>query len=137
VAPVIADPGTLTLNSVSTCHVDVYVNNAQVKDAAPSSGINWVKLKYKVYDISGTTNYTGYTFSSPLTLCSGGPSGGGWDACYSGPDPTPGFAVKIDPGSNLGPGDFLIKIYLLAEDGIGKTAANQYSDITMPDMCDD
>lgn len=137
VAPVIADPGTLSTDVISDCHVNIYVNNARVTDAAPSSGINWVKLKFKVYDASGSTPYSNYTFSSPLQLCSGGRSGDAWDACYSGPDPSPGFPVRINPGSNLGSGNFLLKIYLIAEDGVGKTDTHQYTDITMPDMCDD
>jgi hypothetical protein len=137
VAPVIASPGTVIDDWVSDCHVNVYIDSARITDAAPSSGINWVKLKYKVYDSSGSTNYTDYTYSSPLMICSGGPTGGGWDACYAGPDPLPGFSIKIEAGSNLGSGDFLIKYYMYVEDGIGKTALHDYPSISMPDFCDD
>jgi hypothetical protein len=72
-----------------------------------------------------------------LTLCSGGPVSGGWDACYGGPDPSPGFHIEIAAGSSLGPGNFKIRIYLLAQDNAGNSDYREYSYVTMPDICDD
>ncbi len=143
VDPVIADPGSLAINPVSPCEVQVYVTGAQVTDAAPSSGINWVKLKYKVYDPFGTI-YAGYIFSNPLTKCSGGFTPlGGWDACYDGPDPNPpAFKIKIYNGFSAlpnmtDPAGFTIKLYLLVEDNKGRQDSHQYSDLSMPESCDD
>jgi hypothetical protein len=142
--PAIADPGTLDMVSVSACEVQVYVMDAQVTDAAPSSGINWVKMKYKVYDAATESKiYAGYIYSNPLTMCSSGSTGGGWDACYSGPDPKPpAFTIKIFNGfsSQLNLTDsagFTIKLWLLTEDNNGNQDSHQYSDLNMPHTCDD
>lgn len=142
--PVIAAPGSLAVNSISPCEVQVYVTDAQVTDAAPSSGIKWVKMKYKVFDAATeNTLYAGYIYSNPLTMCSGGPTGGGWDACYSGPDPNPpALTIKIFNGfsskSNLtDPAGFAIKLWLITEDNMGNQDSHQYSDLNMPHTCDD
>lgn len=142
-SPVVAAPGTISPapGPLSSCNMTVSVSNATITDAAPSSGIKSVKLKYKVYDNAESQVYAGYIFSPPLSLCSGGPTaGGGWDACYSGPPG--GFNISIYPGfSSLGdyngPGPFKVKLYLLAEDNAGKQASHFYGDYTMPMMCDD
>lgn len=139
-SPVVAAPGTISPapGPSSSCNMTVSVSNATITDAAPSSGIKSVKLKYKVYDNAEKQVYAGYIFSPPLSLCSGGPTaGGGWDACYSG-----GINISIYPGfSSLGdyngPGPFKVKLYLLAEDNAGKQASHFYGDYTMPMMCDD
>jgi hypothetical protein len=142
--PVIADPGTLDVVSVSACEVQVYVMDAQVTDADPSSGIKWVKMKYKVFDAATeSTIYAGYIYSNPLTMCSGGSTGGGWDACYAGPDPKPpAFTIKIFNGFSsqpdlTDPAGFMIKLWLLTEDNMGLQDSHQYSSLNMPATCDD
>lgn len=145
VNPVIADPGSPAINTVSPCEVQVYLTSARVTDAAPSSGIKWVKFKYKVWDAATESIlFAGYIMSNPLTKCSGGPTGGGgWDACYSGPDPNPpAFTIKIYNGFSsqpdfTDPAGFVIKLWLLTEDNVGRQASYQYSDLNMPATCDD
>jgi hypothetical protein len=68
VSPVIADPGTITPTpgTLSSCNFRASVSNVNVTDAAPSSGIKWAKLKYKVYDNAETTVYAGYIFRVAL-----------------------------------------------------------------------
>lgn len=136
--PVIADPGAITPTpgSFASCSLTLSVANANITDAAPSSGIKTVKLKYKVYD--GDDNYYAGYFFSPLSLCSGGPTaGGGWDACYTG-----GITISVSPGlagptnySGLNP--FKLQVWLIAEDHAGKQATHHYGDYLMPPTCDD
>ena len=143
VSPVIADPGTITPTPgpLSTCSRRITVSNANITDAAPSSGVKWVKLKYKVYDDAETTIYAGYIFSSPLSICSGGPTpGGGWDACYTGP--SPGLDIAIYPGFSTkpdyqGPNPFKVKVWLITEDNAAKQASHFYGDYSIPHTCDD
>lgn len=143
VSPVVADPGTITPTPgpLGTCSRKIYVSNVDITDAAPSSGINWVKLKYKVYDYAETNIYAGYIYSSHFTLCSGGPTaGGGWDACYDGP--TGGFEIKIYPGFSplldyTGSNPFKVKLWLLTEDNAGNSGSHFYGYYEMPNTCDD
>jgi hypothetical protein len=142
-SPVIADPGIINppIGTLGSCSQDVFVSNARITDASPSSGINWVKLKYKVYDDTFSIVYAGYIFSNKLNLCSGGPTGtGGWDACYDGPSPP--FRIRIYPGFSAlppysGPGPFKINVWLLAQDNAGYQASFDYGYYTMPESCDD
>jgi hypothetical protein len=142
-SPVVADPGVITPTPgpLGTCSRKIYVSDVDITDAAPSSGINWVKLKYKVYDYAETNIYAGYIYSSPFTLCSGGPTaGGGWDACYDGP--AEGFDIKIYPGFSplpdyTGSNPFKVKLWLLTEDNAGKSGSHFYGYYEMPNSCDD
>ena len=142
-SPVVADPGVITPTPgpLGTCSRKIYVSDVNITDAAPSSGINWVKLKYKVYDYAETNIYAGYIYSSPFTLCSGGPTaGGGWDACYDGP--TEGFEIKIYPGFSpqedyTGSNPFKVKLWLLTEDNAGKSGSHYYGHYEMSSSCDD
>lgn len=138
-SPVIADPGVIgpTPSSFASCSKVLTVSNARITDAAPSSGIKYVKLKYKVYDNAEATLYAGYIYSAPFSICSGGPTGGGWDACYSGSmtiSISPGFSAQPD---YTGPGPFKIKVWLLTEDNVGKTDSHFYGYYSMPMSCDD
>jgi hypothetical protein len=141
--PNIVDPGILNppIGTLGSCSQDVYVSNAQITDASPSSGINWVKLKYKVYDDTFSTIYAGYIYSNKLNLCSGGPTAnGGWDACYDGPSPP--FTIRISPGFSAlppysGPGPFKIKVWIITQDNAGYQASYEYGYYTMPESCDD
>jgi hypothetical protein len=142
-SPVVAGPGTITPTPgpLGTCSRKIFVSDVQITDAAPSSGINWVKLKYKVYDYAETNIYAGYIYSSPFSLCSGGPTaGGGWDACYDGPPA--GFNISIYPGfSSLpdytGSDPFKVKLWLITEDNAGKSGSHFYGYYEMPNTCDD
>jgi hypothetical protein len=139
VSPVIADPGVInpTPSAFASCSRVFSVSNARITDAAPSSGINYVKLKYKVYDNAEAMVYAGYIYSAPFSICSGGPTGGGWDACYSGSMTIsifPGFSAKPD---YTGPGPFKIKVWLIIEDNTGKTDSHFYGYYSMPMNCDD
>lgn len=139
VYPVIADPGVInpTPSAFASCSRVFSVSNARITDAAPSSGINYVKLKYKVYDNAEATVYAGYINSAPFSICSGGPTGGGWDACYDGSmtiSISPGFSAQPD---YTGPGPFKIKVWLITEDNVGKTDSHFYGYYSMPASCDD
>jgi hypothetical protein len=142
ISPAIADPGTIipTIGALGVCSQDVSVSGVNVTDPSLSSGINWVKLKYKVYDDLLSTIYAGYIYSSPLNLDSGGPIAGGWDAYYSLPSSTytisiyPGFSTE-PPYSGLGP--FKIKVWVITEDNAGNSVSQEYGYYTMPNSCDD
>ena len=138
-SPVIADPGVISPipTALASCSRVLTVTNSRITDAAPSSGIKYVKLKYKVYDNAETKIYAGYIYSAPFSICSGGPTGGGWDACYDG-----SMTVSISPGFSAqpdytGPGPFKIKVWLITEDNAGKTDSHFYGYYTMSESCDD
>jgi hypothetical protein len=143
IPPVIADPGTITPTPgpLGTCSRKIYVSNVNITDAPTSSGIKWVKMKYKVYDNAEANIYAGYIFSSSFTICSGGPTaGGGWDACYDGP--SSGFNIKIYPGFSAlpdytGPGPFKVKLYLITEDNAGNSTSHFYGYYEFSESCDD
>lgn len=142
ISPAIADPGTIipTIGALGACSQDVSVSGVNVTDPSLSSGISWVKLKYKVYDDSFSTIYAGYIYSSPLNLDSGGPTAGGWDAYYSLPSST--YTISIYPGFSTeppysGPGPFKIKLWVIAEDNAGNGVSHEYGYYTMPNSCDD
>jgi len=141
-APVIADPGTLSPapGSLGACSVTVSVSNVHITDATPSSGIDWAKLKYQVWDSDETNAFTSLIYSPPLSKCSGGAVGGGWDACYDGP--AAGFTISIYPGfsSNpdyTGPGPFHVKVWLKVHDNAGHEDLHYYGIYTIPSSCDD
>jgi hypothetical protein len=139
VCPVIADFGVISPSpsAFASCSKVITVSNTRITDSAPSSGIKYVKLKYKVYDNAETTIYAGYIYSAPFSICSGGPTGGGWDACYDGSitvSISPGFSAKPD---YTGPGPFKIKVWLITEDNAGNPDSHFYGDYTMPESCDD
>ncbi len=56
-------PGVL-----SVCEIEIQITDLEVVDHPWSSGIEWVKLKYRV------EGYSDYVYSPPLTLKSGGPA---------------------------------------------------------------
>lgn len=142
ISPAIADPGTIipTIGALGVCSQDISVSGVNVTDPSPSSGISWVKLKYKVYDDSLSTIYAGYIYSSLLNMDSGGPTAGGWDAYYSLPSST--YTISIYPGFSTeppysGPGPFKIKVWVIAEDNAGNGVNQEYGYYTMPNSCDD
>jgi len=67
--------------ALSSCSVNITIGGLRVKDPAPSSGIAWVKLKYKI-EGPGSLGYVYSMDFSPAE--SGGWNGNAWDAYYSG-----------------------------------------------------
>jgi len=114
-------PGDLT-----ACSITIALTDLRVIDPAPSSGIAWVKLKYKV------EGYTDLIYSNPLLLCSGGPTeDGGWDGCYQG-----SVLIEIDPAwSAPESGPFIINIYAIALDENGNDTCYGLGQYTMPACC--
>lgn len=128
------------------CSVTIDVTGVQVYDSAPSSGIDWVKIKYRIVD------HTTCLCSSELTLTSGGwVSGPGtsWDGTYQG-------SVTIDLCSAIaadcsGSGvmaslmepsalattttDYVIELWFVATDNAGNTTYYHYGDYTMSQSC--
>ncbi len=123
----ILDPAPGNLN---VCTITVTVTDLRVVDPAPSSGIEWVKLKYKVEPVNG--GVTDWIFSNPLTLCSGGPTQeGGWDGCYDG-----SIQIEIDPSwASPAPDRFHIALYSKARDQAGHETCHFLGEYTMPAEC--
>jgi hypothetical protein len=105
---------------VAGCEVRFTISNVHVIDAAGSSGIEWVAFKYSIDDETEGEPYfiDPYEYSADFTLTSGGPSGDGWDAYYSG-----SLTISIfdgwNPRPNFGPEDFVIHLYVRAYDNAG------------------
>jgi hypothetical protein len=126
--PPVLSGGVLSPPSVplTSCTHVIYIDNLKVTDPSPSSGLSWVKLKY---DIAG---YTGYIFSDPLTLVSGGTNGkGGWDGIYSG-----SVIISIDSSwVSPEPDPFIINVWSKALDNAGYEAYLWHAEYTMPASC--
>jgi hypothetical protein len=70
-----------TPGALASCSIGIGLSGLRVKDAPVSSGIEWVKVKYKIEG----PNSLGYVYSANLSPPdSGGWSGSAWDAIYSG-----------------------------------------------------
>jgi hypothetical protein len=111
---------------LSSCSMTITLDNLRVIDPAPSTGIAWVKFKYKV------VGYTDYIHGNTMMLCSGGPTNdGGWDGCYQG-----ATLVEIDPEwSAPDSGPFVINLYAKAQDESGNDTCYQLGQYTMPASC--
>jgi len=73
------DPENLHLEAVDgVCTFDIVIDQVYVFDPEPSSGIDWVKMKYKV------EGHTDYLYSSALPLICGGYDGEAWYSCHAG-----------------------------------------------------
>jgi hypothetical protein len=82
-----------TPGPLSVCSVGVSLTGLRVQDPSPSSGIEWVKVKYKVEG----PNSLGYVYTSDLSPpTSGGWSGSAWDAIYNG-----SFTIDFEAGYAL------------------------------------
>jgi len=131
--PVIVGYVSLSPNPSGSCEISWTIDDLRVTDAAPSSGIAWVKFKYEV------PGYVSLTYLNELTLACGGPSGGGWDACYDGTS----TAIEIEQGwagdstPNLGPSDFEVKLYVRVVDLAGHEDFEYMDTYNMPHTCDD
>lgn len=133
-------------SSLEACSVDIYVENLRVVDPAYSSGIRWVRLKFKIL------NLTSYIYSDSLERVSGGwtdGTGSTWDARYRG-------SVSIDIQRYVGliggsgglvmsgrlnaltAEPYLIELWVVAKDNQGYTAYREItSDVkySMPAYC--
>ncbi len=109
------------------CEVTIQVSQLHVIDSPPSSGLNYVKLKYNV---DGFTE--GYIYSEPLSICGGGPTeGGGWDGYYCG-----SIYVEIDPSWEPSDDDpFNVNLWAKVGDNAGNTAYKKLGSYTMPARC--
>lgn len=141
--PVIVNAGSISQSpgTYGSCSVPLSVTGARITDAPFSSGIHWVKLKYRVYDHELSALYHDYIYSAHFDKCSGGAtSSGGWDACYDGPISS--FEIRIYPGfSSLddytNPEPFKVKVYMLVEDNADHQASHFYGYYQLPSSCDD
>ena len=138
--PTIADPGTLAIDEIDSCTISVTASGVVIQDQGPSSGIDWTKLKYQVYDSDLDDSYTDLIFSNALTLCgSSSLPGGGVEACFSGP--SSGFEISIYPGfssqSDYDGSEFKVRIWLKTRDNAGNEDIEEYSVISLPASCDD
>lgn len=135
-------PGPLT-----GCSVTINVTGINVVDPGPSSGIDWVKLKYRI------VGYTTCLCSSELSLSSGGwVSGPGstWDGVYEGSvtidlcsaiaGTCPGGAgvrASMMPHGHLAAtgSDYVVELWFVATDNAGNSTYHHYGDYTMPETC--
>jgi hypothetical protein len=114
-------PGDLTV-----CEIDIAITDLEVFDPAWSSGIEFVKVKYLV------EGYSGYIYSAPFILESGGPTvDEGWSGCYSG-----NIHIEVDPAWTPPPeGTFLIKLHAKARDNVGLEGYLWLGEYSMPASC--
>lgn len=101
------DPENLDLDpSGEICTFTISMEQACVEDPAPSSGIEWVKMKYKV------EGYTDYHYSDHFTITCGEFDGeGAWYGCYMG-------SVEVEIEKDWGD-PAVVKVWLRAMDGEG------------------
>ena len=129
------------------CSVTINVTNIHVTDASLSSGIDWVKLKYRI------VGYTTCLCSSELSLVSGGwVSGPGstWDGIYEGSmtiDLCTAISATCPGGSGVRAStmphgylaatgaDYVIELWYVATDNAGHTTYLHYGDYTMSETC--
>ena len=137
--------------STISCTQTVNVTGLRVLDPDYSSGMDWVKLKYRILGSS-----VGYVYSGELTKTSGGwtSPGSTWDAMYKGsitidfsvgyanaagskvlarlsstdtPTPTatasntPTATPSPTPSLTSTPGTYTVELYAIAQDNAGKT----------------
>jgi hypothetical protein len=126
-APVISG-GILTppSNDLTVCEITISVTELQVEDYPWSSGMNWVKLKYRV------DGFSDYIYSPALNLENGGPTGeGGWLGCYSGE-----IHIEIDPSwLSPEPDVYQIKLWAKAKDNTGHEGYLWLGEYSMPASC--
>ncbi|MCH7587265.1 MAG: hypothetical protein IIC78_04390 [Chloroflexi bacterium] len=117
---------------LSVCSISVTLDNLYVSDPAPSSGINWVKLKY---EIAGFTEPQ-YIFSGNfLSSCAGGftPEGGWGGTCSN-------LSIEIDIDSDWVPLEndpFTLTVWSKVKDNSGNTSFLEHANYTMPASCGD
>jgi len=95
------------------------ISKQRITDPSPSSGIEEVRLKYE-----DPSNPSSYLFSDPLTLTSGGSTGGGWDGEYAG---------SITITSVTAP--YTLELWVMAADFVGNTAIAKQGDYEFSVAC--
>jgi hypothetical protein len=128
---------------------DIAITGLQVVDPGPSSGINWVKLKYVILGPGST----GYQFSSDIgpPLTGGWTDGPGstWDAYYKG-DHTINFSdgyafttggklffrpSSSGPSAALTADPFTVEVWSIAEDNAGNQSFVLHGTYTLAGSC--
>jgi hypothetical protein len=128
---------------------DIAITGLQVVDPGPSSGINWVKLKYVILGPGST----GYQFSSDIgpPLTGGWTDGPGstWDAYYKGDHTinfsdgyafTTGGKLFFRPSSSglsaaLTADPFTVEVWSIAEDNAGNQSFVLHGTYTLAGSC--
>ena len=112
--------------ALSECSIRVSIADLYVEDPAPSSGIDWVKLKYQV------EGFTSYIMSDPLQSCGGGfTPEGGWSGCFYG-------SIYIDINSDWASPDndpFYINVWSKVKDNSGNTRIREHANYMLPASC--
>ncbi len=122
----VPDPGP---GDLTECAAEVLIDGLHVTDPPISYGIAWVKLKYKV---SGKgEDLSGFIFSNPLALISGGEVDGGWDAIYAGEII---FEIDTDWPSPF-PDPFVVELHAKVVDNGGHSDTHFYGEYTIPASC--
>ena len=122
----IPDPGP---GDLAECAPEVIVEGLRVIDPPISYGISWVKLKYKV--TGKGADLSGFIFSNPMALVSGGEVDGGWDAIYAGE-----ITFEIDTGwPSPFPEPFVVELYAKVLDNGGHSDTHFYGEYTIPVSC--
>ncbi len=123
----VADPdikgATVNPPTGDPCEPTVSVTDLHLVDPAPSYGMNSVVLRYRI--IGFTVDF----IVSSMTKTSGGESGGGWDALYSGT-----INFQIDKGW-VPTEDFEVELSASATDKGGNSTADDLADYTIPMSC--
>ena len=116
--------------ALSECGILVTLDDLNIFDSPPSSGIEWVKLKYEIVGFTEPQ----YIFSgSFLSSCVGGITGeGGWEGTCSGLSIT----IPINPVWDSSD-SFNITIWSKVKDKAGNTSFLEHAKYTLPESCGD
>lgn len=118
-------PGYLG-DAPDSCHVPIDVTDVHVTDEPISYGMSSVRLKYRV------VGFSGFFFSNPLALTSGGATtGSGWDAHYAGT-----IVFEIDTDWELEGNNYEVELSVVATDKGGQSDTRQIGAYSMDEGCD-
>ncbi|MFQ5921559.1 MAG: hypothetical protein ACE5M4_01840 [Anaerolineales bacterium] len=105
------------------CEPKISVTDLHLVDPAPSYGMKSVVLRYRI------VGFTVDFIVSSMSKTSGGESGGGWDALYSG-----SITFQIDKGW-VPTEDFEVELSASATDKGDNSTADDLADYTIPMSC--
>lgn len=105
------------------CEPTIFVTDLHLVDPAPSYGMKTVVLRYRI------VGFTVDFIVSSMSKTSGGESGGGWDALYSG-----SITFQIDKGW-VPTEDFEVELSASATDKGDNSTADDLDDYTIPMSC--
>lgn len=109
------------------CAPVVIVTGIHITDAAPSYGMDWVKLKYQV------VGFSGLIFSNDLSPpdSGGATKDGGWDAVYSG-------SIEFQIDTEWDSADsYHIDLHVRVRDMAGHERTEKIGSYTMHEACDE